>query len=44
LLVKGPTYRTASYKTMNADLAGKWTVEIATENGEILEAVDFQVQ
>ncbi|MEY3444759.1 MAG: hypothetical protein RLZZ519_3040 [Bacteroidota bacterium] len=44
LLVKGPTYRTASYKTMNTDLAGKWTVEIATENGEILEAVEFQVQ
>jgi hypothetical protein len=44
LLVKGPTYRTASYKSMNADLAGQWTVEIATENGEILETIDFQVQ
>lgn len=44
LLVKGPTYRTASYKTMHAGLVGKWTVEIATENGEILETVDFQVQ
>lgn len=44
LFVQGPTYRTSSFKTMNEKLAGDWTIEIATENGEVLEIVEFQVQ
>lgn len=44
LFVQGPSYRTASYKTMNNQLKGDWTVEVTTENGEVLEVVEFQVQ
>jgi hypothetical protein len=43
LMVEGPTFRTASYKTMNETLAGDWTVEVATENGEVLDMVSFEV-
>jgi hypothetical protein len=43
LFVEGPTYRTASYKTMNDKHNGDWTVEILTENGEVLDTVAFEV-
>ncbi len=41
LKVKGPTFRTRSYKTMNANLCGEWKVEILNESGELLDTVEF---
>ncbi len=43
LFVQGPTYRTSSYKTMEPSLAGRWTIEIATENGDVLDVLEFLV-
>ncbi|MFN8394254.1 MAG: DUF2914 domain-containing protein [Bacteroidia bacterium] len=43
LFVEGPTFRTSSFTTMNANLKGKWTVDITTDNGQVLETVEFEV-
>lgn len=43
LFVEGPTFRTSSFTTMNTELQGKWTVEVTTDNGEVLEIVEFEV-
>lgn len=43
LFVEGPTFRTSSFTTMNTELKGKWTVEVTTDNGEVLEVVEFEV-
>lgn len=43
LFVQGPTYRTASSKMIDPAMKGDWTVEIATENGEVLDVAGFQV-
>jgi hypothetical protein len=40
LLVEGPNYRTNSNKLISK---GEWTVEIQTENGEVLEEIPFSV-
>lgn len=39
--VKGPTFRTRSYKTMNENLCGDWKVEILNEAGRLLDTVEF---
>jgi hypothetical protein len=44
LFVQGPTYRTSSYKTMNPKGRGHWTVEVTTENGDVLDVVEFVVE
>lgn len=41
--VKGPTFRTRSYKTMTENLCGEWKVEILTEGGKLLDTVEFSV-
>ncbi len=41
--VKGPTFRTRSYKTMTENLCGDWKVEILSENGQLLDTVEFSV-
>lgn len=43
LYVQGPSYRTSSFKTIDSQLKGHWTIEVATENGEVLDVVEFQV-
>lgn len=42
-LVEGPQYRCSSYKTLCENCQGTWSVEIQTENGEVLESLDFEV-
>lgn len=44
LTVKGPAYRTRSYKTITSRMAGDWTVEIQSSNGELLDTVPFTIQ
>lgn len=44
LYVSGPSYRTSSYKTVDTRHKGFWTVEIATENGDVLDTVAFEVK
>lgn len=41
LKVKGPTFRTNSYKTINANMEGDWKVEIRDDAGNVLDTVEF---
>lgn len=43
LTVKGPSFRTWSYKTLSDKMAGNWTVDVLTGSGELLETVTFAV-
>lgn len=43
LSVKGPTFRTWSYKTVTEKMTGNWTVDVQTAAGEVLETVPFDV-
>jgi Protein of unknown function (DUF2914) len=43
LFVQGPTYRTGSRKTLDCQQTGHWTVEVTTDNGDVLEVVDLEV-
>ena len=43
LAVKGPTFRTRSYKSINQMLDGNWKVEIRSESGALLDTVEFEV-
>lgn len=43
LKVKGPTFRTRSYKTMNESMGGNWKVEVQDEAGKLLDTVEFYV-
>lgn len=43
LTVKGPTFRTWSYKTVTEKMTGNWTVDVQTAAGELLETVSFDV-
>ncbi len=40
--VKGPTFRTRSYKTIHENLCGDWKVEIRSEMGTLLDTVEFE--
>jgi hypothetical protein len=44
LTVKGPTFRTWSYKTITQKMTGNWTVDVQTAAGEVLETVKFEVE
>lgn len=41
--VKGPTFRTRSYKTIHKGMDGEWKVEISTAGGKLLDTVTFTV-
>ena len=43
LKVRGPRWRTRSYKTITPKMAGNWTVDVMT-GGKLLESFDFQIQ
>ena len=43
LQILGPTYRTWSYKTLGEGHAGKWTVEVQTASGDILDSNAFTI-
>jgi hypothetical protein len=43
LLVEGPTYRTGSRKSLDFNQVGHWTVEVTTDNGDVLEQVELEV-
>lgn len=43
LKVKGPTFRTRSYKTIHKGMDGEWKVEITSEGGKLLDTVNFTV-
>lgn len=42
--VKGPSFRTNSYKTITDKMAGEWKVEIQSENGEVFETLNFTIE
>jgi len=42
--VKGPAYRTRSYKTIKSGMEGDWEVKIQTEAGQLLESISFSIQ
>jgi|GEM_PF-6410736 len=44
LKVKGPTFRTRSYKSMTESMHGSWKVEIQDEAGNLLDTVEFFVE
>ena len=44
LEVRGPGFRTWSYKAITDQAAGKWTVDVVAGNGDIVETVDFWVE
>lgn len=41
--VKGPAFRTRSYKTITPGMEGDWTVKITDENGTELEEIAFTI-
>ena len=43
LAVKGPTFRTRSYKSINQLMDGDWKVEIRSPKGTLLDTVEFEV-
>ena len=43
LVVKGPSFRTNSYKTITPAMVGPWKVEIVAENGTVFEALEFEI-
>lgn len=44
LNVKGPSFRTYSYKTITKEMAGDWKVEVVGEDGGIFETIEFTVE
>lgn len=44
LKVKGPTFRTRSYKTIHKGMHGDWKVEITTAGGKLIDTVNFSVE
>ncbi len=43
LTVKGPAYRTRSYKTITSRMTGDWTVEIQNSQGDVLDTIAFTI-
>lgn len=43
LFVQGPKFRTGSRKALDCTQAGHWTVEVTTDNGDVLEQVELEV-
>lgn len=41
--VKGPTFRTRSYKTIHKGMEGDWKVEITSAGGKLLDTVTFAI-
>ena len=41
--VKGPSFRTNSYKTITEKMAGDWKVEILAEDGSLFETLTFTI-
>ncbi|MEM7037149.1 MAG: DUF2914 domain-containing protein [Bacteroidota bacterium] len=44
LTVKGPSWRTKSYKTINENLKGNWSVDITSLEGDLLKTMAFSVE
>ena len=44
LKVKGPTFRTRSYKTIHKGMDGDWKVEITTAGGKLIDTVNFTIE
>lgn len=44
LLIKYPSFRTYSYKTIPSDWTGKWRVEIVADDGTVLKTLEFTVE
>ena len=43
LTVKGPTYRTRSYKTIQTHMEGNWEVKVLDAKGNTLDTVEFMI-
>lgn len=44
LSVKGPSFRTRSYKTITKHMKGNWTVDVVNESGNILQTDSFVIE
>lgn len=43
LSVKGPSFRTNSYKTITKNMVGDWKVEITSADGQVYETLNFTI-
>ena len=42
--VKGKSWRLWSSKTIPKDMAGVWRVDLVTENGQVIQSLDFLIE